>query len=72
MDLDILYQRDVIAFERVKFRPAYPVFALNCVMAGGYCLGVVFDWDADRRRHFLLRLGLALALAFVVVRAANI
>jgi uncharacterized membrane protein len=42
------------------------------VMAGGYCLGVVFDWDADRRRRFLVRLGLALALAFVVVRAANI
>ncbi|MGA8153705.1 MAG: hypothetical protein WB952_22340 [Terriglobales bacterium] len=34
--------------------------------------GVVFDWDGDRRRRFLVRSGLALAVAFVVVRAVNI
>jgi uncharacterized membrane protein len=68
---DILYQRGVIAFAGIKFRPAYPVLPWIGVMAGGYCLGMVFDWDADRRRRFLVRLGLALAAAFVVVRAVN-
>ena len=69
---DILYQRGVIAFDGIKFRPAYPVLPWIGVMAGGYCLGMVFDWDADRRRRFLVRLGLALTAAFVVVRAVNI
>src|ERR1017187_8029187 len=69
---DILYQRGIIAFDGIKFRPAYPVLPWIGVMAGGYCLGMVFDWDADRRRRFLVRLGLALAAAFVVVRAVNV
>ncbi len=69
---DILYQRGVIAFDGVKFRPAYPVLPWIGVMAGGYCLGVVFDWDTGRRRRFLVRLGVALAAAFLVVRAVNI
>jgi uncharacterized membrane protein len=69
---DILYQRGVIGFDGMQFRPAYPVLPWIGVMAGGYCLGTVFDWDADRRRRFLVRLGLALTTAFVVVRAVNI
>jgi uncharacterized membrane protein len=68
---DILYERGVIAFAGIKFRPAYPVLPWIGVMAGGYCLGMVFDWDADRRRRFLVRLGLAMAAAFVVVRGVN-
>src|SRR5713226_8770248 len=42
------------------------------VMAGGYCLGTVFEWDAHRRQNFLVRMGLPLLAAFVVVRAVNI
>jgi Heparan-alpha-glucosaminide N-acetyltransferase, catalytic len=68
---DILYQRGVIGFDGIQFRPAYPVLPWIGVMAGGYCLGTVFDWDADRRRRLLVRLGLALAAAFVVIRAVN-
>jgi len=69
---DILYTRGVIAIDGIKVRPAYPVLPWIGVMAGGYCLGLVFDWNADRRRRFLLSLGLALAAAFVVLRAVNI
>ncbi|MGC2364127.1 MAG: heparan-alpha-glucosaminide N-acetyltransferase domain-containing protein [Candidatus Sulfotelmatobacter sp.] len=68
---NILYQRGVIAFDGIKFRPAYPVLPWIGVMAGGYCLGTVFEWDAHRRRSFLVRMGLGLAAAFVVVRALN-
>ncbi|HET6842964.1 MAG TPA: heparan-alpha-glucosaminide N-acetyltransferase domain-containing protein [Candidatus Angelobacter sp.] len=69
---DILHQQGAIGFHGIQFRPAYPVLPWIGVMAGGYCLGTVFDWDANRRRRFLVRLGLALTAAFVVVRAVNI
>jgi uncharacterized membrane protein len=69
---NILYQRGLIAVDGINFRPAYPVLPWIGVMAGGYCLGTVFDWDSDRRRRFLVRLGLALSAAFIVVRAINI
>jgi len=67
----ILYDRGVIAVGSIKLRPAYPVLPWIGVMAAGYCLGAIFEWDATRRRGFLLRMGLALAAAFVVLRAIN-
>ena len=41
-------------------------------MAAGYCMGVVFTWDAPRRQRFLLRTGLAITALFVVLRAVNV
>jgi len=69
---DILHQQSVFAFHGINFVTAYPVLPWIGVMAGGYCLGTVFEWGAHRRRSFLVRMGLALAAAFVVVRAVNI
>jgi uncharacterized membrane protein len=57
--------------EHVVFVP-YPLIPWIGVTAVGYGLGQVYDWDADRRRAFLLRLGLALSLAFLVIRGLNI
>lgn len=51
---------------------AYPLIPWIGVTAVGYGLGQVYDWDADRRRTFLLRLGLALSLAFLVIRWVNV
>jgi uncharacterized membrane protein len=42
------------------------------VTAVGYGLGQVYSWDTERRRAFLLRLGLASSLAFIVIRGLNI
>ena len=42
------------------------------VTAAGYGLGQVFRWEPDRRRTFLLRLGIVLSTAFVVLRAVNL
>jgi uncharacterized membrane protein len=42
------------------------------VTAAGFGLGQVFRWNQDRSKRFLLRLGLALSAAFVVLRAVNI
>jgi uncharacterized membrane protein len=69
---DILHQQNVFTFHRINFAVAYPVLPWIGVMAGGYCLGTVFEWDAHRRRRFLVRMGLALTAAFFVVRALNI
>jgi uncharacterized membrane protein len=69
---DILHQQNAFTFLGVTFETAYPVLPWIGVMAAGYCLGTLFLWDAKRRRRFLMRLGLALTLAFVVVRGINI
>ena len=50
---------------------AYPLIPWVGVTAVGYALGQVYRWDAERRRTFLLRLGLALTLAFLVIRGVN-
>jgi uncharacterized membrane protein len=41
------------------------------VTAVGYGLGQIYLWNTDRRRAFLLRLGLSLTAAFVVLRVLN-
>jgi uncharacterized membrane protein len=42
------------------------------VTAAGYGLGQVYRWTPDRRKAFLLRLGIGLTAAFIVVRGINI
>jgi uncharacterized membrane protein len=50
----------------------YPLVPWIGVTAVGYGLGQVYSWEAGRRRAFLLRLGLALSAAFLVIRGINI
>ncbi len=57
--------------EHVVFT-GYPLIPWIGVMAAGYGLGQVYEWDAVRRCRFLLRLGLGLMLAFVVLRWLNV
>jgi len=57
--------------EHVVFA-AYPLIPWIGVTAVGYGLGQVYGWSAGRRRAFLLRLGLALSLAFLVIRGLNV
>ena len=51
---------------------AYPLIPWVGVTAVGYALGQIFDWPAERRRRFLIRLGAGLTLAFVAVRWLNV
>jgi uncharacterized membrane protein len=51
---------------------AYPLVPWVGVTAVGYALGAVYDWDAARRRTFLLRAGLGLTAAFVALRWLNV
>jgi uncharacterized membrane protein len=50
----------------------YPLIPWVGVTAAGYGLGQIYMWTPERREAFLLRLGLGLTAAFVVLRAINI
>ena len=50
---------------------AYPLVPWIGVTAVGFALGRVFEWPQGDRRAFLLRMGAALAVAFVLLRALN-
>jgi uncharacterized membrane protein len=50
----------------------YPLIPWIGVMAAGYALGPVMLLEPAARRRWLLRLGVALTLGFVLLRAANV
>lgn len=54
-----------------KIFVAYPLIPWVGVMAAGFWLGSVYQWETARRRAFLLRLGGGLLALFVIVRALN-
>ncbi len=56
--------------EHVVFA-AYPLIPWVGVTAAGFGLGQLFDWPPERRKSALLRLGVGLTAAFVVLRAMN-
>jgi uncharacterized membrane protein len=51
---------------------AYPLIPWVGVTAVGYGLGQIYAWEPARRQTFLLRLGIILTTAYVVLRAINI
>jgi uncharacterized membrane protein len=51
---------------------AYPLIPWVGVTAAGYGLGQIYSRTHERRRAFLLRLGIALSVGFVVLRAINV
>jgi uncharacterized membrane protein len=70
----ILHQPGFVPLSQggLKLFVAYPLIPWIGVMAAGYALGVVYRWESERRRKWLLRVGLALTLLFVVIRATNV
>jgi uncharacterized membrane protein len=50
----------------------YPVLPWIGVMALGWVLGDVYTWPAERRQRVLMRIGLVLTVAFIVIRAVNV
>ena len=51
---------------------AYPIVPWIGVTAAGYGLGRIYKWPVERRRAFLLRMGLLSSAAFVVLRWINV
>ena len=64
---EVHYQDRVVFFQ-------YPVLPWIGVMALGYCAGPLFSRQisADTRKKWLLMLGIAGVLAFVIIRAVNV
>lgn len=50
---------------------AYPLMPWLGLIAAGYALGPVFQWEPARRQRFLLIAGALLLLAFAVLRSGN-
>jgi uncharacterized membrane protein len=69
----ILHSPDVVinASGHVVFA-AYVLVPWIGVTMAGYALGAVYTWTPERRRRVLVRLGVALTLAFFVARALNV
>jgi uncharacterized membrane protein len=51
---------------------AYPLIPWIGVMAAGFCCGRLYRLPSERRRTLLIRLGLGMTAAFVVLRGLNI
>jgi len=51
---------------------AYPLIPWVGVMAAGYALGSIYSWEAERRRKWLLTLGMIASVVFVILRAINV
>lgn len=51
---------------------AYTLIPWIGVVAAGYGLGRVFEWDRDRRRRTLAVLGTTMTAAFLALRAVNV
>ncbi len=51
---------------------AYVLIPWVGVTAVGYSLGQVYRWEPERRRRFLVRMGIALVVAFLALRTVNI
>ncbi|HJQ27313.1 MAG TPA: heparan-alpha-glucosaminide N-acetyltransferase domain-containing protein [Blastocatellia bacterium] len=69
----VLHQQGVVFLPHgVYGLVLYPLIPWVAVLAAGYCFGAFYEWEAARRRRTLLRLGVALLLAFVVLRVMNV
>jgi uncharacterized membrane protein len=50
---------------------AYPLIPWVAVMALGWALASVYQWEPAQRRTFLIRVGIAATVLFVILRAIN-
>ncbi|MGZ4860920.1 MAG: hypothetical protein ACXV8M_15270, partial [Candidatus Angelobacter sp.] len=69
---NLLHQPGVLSVAGKMVLVSYTFVPWIAVMAAGFCFGQVFQLEPAARRQIMLRLGLALTIAFVVVRAVNL
>ena len=62
----------LVSTPRFTIFEAYPLIPWIGVTAVGYGLGEVYRWESVRRREFLLKLGVVLTSAFLLLRYLNV
>lgn len=67
----ILHEQGVIVLGPVVMVVAYPLVPWIGVMGAGFCFGRVMQWEPERRRKWMLGIGLGMTLAFVALRWWN-
>lgn len=67
----VLHQPGFVSVLGMRLLVLYPVLPWIGVLLCGYCLGGVYGWEPERRRRVLVRLGLGMVAAFLLLRATN-
>jgi uncharacterized membrane protein len=68
---NLLHQPGVIPLAGKMALVTYTFLPWIAVMAAGFCFGRVFQLEPAARRRIMLRLGLAMTIAFIALRALN-
>jgi uncharacterized membrane protein len=69
---NVLHQQGIFRVDGVPVVFAYPLVPWIFVMAAGFCFGPILLLEPERRRQWLLRIGLGLTVAFLVIRGINV
>lgn len=68
---NLIHQVGAFQFAGRVFLTPYPLVPWIGVMALGFCFGGLLQLPSDRRQRLLLRLGIVITIAFVLVRGMN-
>src|ERR1017187_4398632 len=69
---NVLHQPGIFQVAGVPVLAGYPLVPWIAVMSAGYCFGPVLALNAVERRWWMIRIGLGMTLAFLVIRAINV
>jgi uncharacterized membrane protein len=69
---NVLHQPGAITVGKTVVIVGYPLVPWIAVMALGFCFGRVYRLPADKRARLLVRAGVAMTAAFVLLRFANV
>jgi uncharacterized membrane protein len=68
----VLHQPGPVPLDGILLIVGYPLIPWIAVMAAGFCFGPVLSLEPQKRRAWMVRLGLGMIAAFLVLRAVNI
>jgi uncharacterized membrane protein len=68
----VLHQPGPVPLDGIQLIVGYPLIPWIAVMVAGFCFGPVLSMEPQKRRAWMVRLGLGMIAAFLVLRAVNI
>lgn len=68
----VLHQQSILTFGSAQLLVAYPLIPWIGVMAAGYAFGTIYNWESEKRRSWLLGIGIVATAMFFVLRGINI